>query len=177
MPHKRWANVLLSTVALLVWGSNAVVALTRTAAGDRIKIVALAETAKTSVNRTSFTNLPGAIVSVAVPSGASRQVIARFMAETNCAAPPEAAGDNCNVRIVAVRSDGAALELNPASGQDFGFDSVLSGGTSDYEETQVVERSTRLAGGFYRIRVQLAVADPAVTFQVDDWHFIVEVNE
>lgn len=115
----------------------------------------------------SWTNVPGAAVTVTVPSGTSRVLDARFTAESQCVG-----SGYCSARVVYQRSGGAVTELRPVSGADFAFDSP--GGTW---ESHAMERSSaRLSAGTYRVWVQAVKVGTVSTYRLDDTHFAVSVN-
>lgn len=178
MGMRHWRTALvLAALASIPLGSKASLALTESGGGERIRVMTRAETEGTEVRSTTFVNLDGASIPLKVPNNSSRHIIARFAAESNCGGPVEASGHNCMVRIVAVRSNGRRIQLDPAEATDFGFDSVQSGTGQDSEESHAIEGSKRLSEGTYTIRVQVAVSSSAAIFIVDDWHFTVEVSE
>ena len=118
-----------------------------------------------------FTDVPGSAVTVVVPNGTTQLINARFTAESRCTRAVPLLGGSCSVRIVAQRVGGVPVELNPVAGLNYAFDSVQGG---DQLEGHAMERSRRLASGIYSIRAQRAVSNPAITLQLDDWHFAVE---
>lgn len=122
----------------------------------------------TTYTSTAFTNVPLAAIAVTVPSGVNRMLDARFTAESQCTG-----GSWCSVRIVVRNAAGIVTELQPASGNDFAFDSAAGG---DNWEGHAVERSSYyLAPGSYGVLVQASVRTVGTTLRLDDWHFAVEV--
>ena len=75
---------------------------------------------------------------------------------------------------------GGTIELNPAAGADYAFDSDMAGGLDDLREGHGMERSKRLPGGAngtnYTIQVQFAVTNAQSAFTLDDWHLAVLTN-
>jgi len=121
-----------------------------------------------STTATAFVALPGASVSVTVPTGTTRMLDARFTAETKCTGT----SGWCAVRVVVVASSGAVIEMDPAVGSDFAIDSATGG---DNWEGHALERTSRfLAAGTYRVVVQTRVVS-ATGVRLDDWTLAVEV--
>jgi hypothetical protein len=100
---------------------------------------------------------------IAVPAAQTGILVARFTAESVCSG---VANSWCSIRIVC---DG--VELQPASGRDFAFDSV---GTGNWKSLSVTRRTDVLTGGTHTCEVQTAnrLANGAHT--LDDWAFEVE---
>lgn len=116
-----------------------------------------------------WSNVPNAFRTVSVPSGTSRMVDARFSAESMCSG--SATSGWCSLRIVILTSAGGVIELDPASGTDFAFD---SGG--DRWESHAVERTSRyLPAGTYTVRVQAQIRPGATSLRLDDWTLAVEL--
>ena len=110
-----------------------------------------------------------------VPAQTTQLVNARFTAESFCDAD-NGAGDACSVRILAVPAAGASIEMNPASGRDFAFDSVPD--RQDYHEAHAMERSLVLGPGTWTFKVQYSVSNNMVdNFTLDDWHLAVETSQ
>jgi hypothetical protein len=118
----------------------------------------------------AFASLPGALVVVTVPTGASRLVAARFTAESQCSGPAE---NYCAVRIVAFNpSTRTILEFNPQAG----INHVFHRTASDRFESHSIARAARLGPGSYSIIVQRATTLDAMTFVLDDWIFEVDLS-
>ena len=116
----------------------------------------------------AFVTVPSAVRSVTVPSGTVRMLDARFTAESECVGST----GWCSVRIVVVTPSGAVVELDPAVGTDFAFDSASG---SDRWEGHAIERTSRFLGaGTYRVMVQTRVVG-ATRVRLDDWTLAVEV--
>lgn len=114
-------------------------------------------------------DLPGAAVSVIVPPGETGTVLARFTAETYCAASGSAA-NYCSIQVLV---DGD--EADPAAGSDFAFDSH-----GNFADSGAIQREkSGLDPGTYEVKVQwTGVPSPpgggTSTFKLDDWHLTVE---
>jgi hypothetical protein len=164
-------GLTIATIAAsaILGGTVAVAVLTASVGGTTIQVQNRAETAASFTNVAAFTNLPGAVVTVTVPAGASRLITARFTAESRCTG---AVGRWCSVRVVVFTPAGGIIELNPQSGIDFAFDSAAT----DNWEGNALERSIRLPAGTYRVLVQRAVNVAGTAFTLDDWHFRVDLN-
>jgi hypothetical protein len=167
---KRFGLTIAAIAASAILGGTAAVAvLTGSIGGPTIQVQNRAETTASFTNLAVFNNLPGAVISVTVPAGATRLVTARFTAESQCTG---VAGRWCSVRVVVFTPSGGTVELNPQSGIDYAFDSA----SNDNFEGNALERSIRLPAGTYRVVVQRAVSVAGTGFRLDDWHFRVELN-
>jgi hypothetical protein len=182
MKQRILKRVALVAGALLVTGvltGTAAAVLTGDAGGSQVRVDKRAETAPSTTNALAWVDLPGANVVVGVPANQSRLFDVPFFAESRCVGP--GGGGWCTIRIIATNVvTGATVELNPASGADYAFDSDMAGGTDDLWEGHALERSRRLFGGpdgaQYRIRVQYAVTNATIAFTLDDWHLAVLTN-
>ena len=176
MNSKRSA-ILAALVAAGSLAATGAVALIAAAGGSEIRIDVRSEVAPSSTSAVGFVDLPGANLVVAVPVGGSRLFTARFTAESQCFGAAASPAAYCSVRVIATNTtSGITTEFNPAAGIDFAFDSNPPGAADDRWEGNAIERSLRLQGGQYRIRVQRAVTNAATIFRLDDWHFAVETN-
>jgi hypothetical protein len=93
-------------------------------------------------------------------------LVATFTAESNCAGTP---GGWCNIII---NCDG--VELQPAVGTDFAFDSVgTTSSTSNWHSLSVTRRSNPITGGNHSCEVRENLIS-ATSFRLDDWIFQVE---
>ena len=175
--HKRIIKrVSLVVGALFVTGAltGSAFALLGGAGGSQVRIDTRTETAANVSNVAAYGDLPGAAVTVSVPAGQSRLISAAFTAESQCSGN---GSGYCSVRIIATNvATGGTVELNPASGLDYAFDSDQGGSAQDLWEGHAMDRSIRLPGGTYRIRVQRRVTVNTVTFRLDDWHLAVTQN-
>jgi hypothetical protein len=116
----------------------------------------------------SFVNVTNAVRTVTVPSGTTRMLDARFTAESQCVGT----SGWCSVRIVVIRGT-STVEMDPASGSDFAFDSAAGG---DNWEGHAIERTSRfLSAGTYTVRVQARVVSGATSVRLDDWTLAVEL--
>jgi len=176
--HKRNSKrigIVIGTLLITgVLTGTAVAVLGSSAGGGVVRVDNRTETSASSTNATTWLDLPGANALVGVPAGQSRLFDARFTAESQCQG---ANSGYCSVRIIATNvATGGSIELNPQSGIDYAFDSDQAGGASDLWEGNAMERSIRLPGGTYRIRVQRAVTNNTVSFRLDDWHLAVTTH-
>lgn len=183
MKHRIIKRVALAVGALFAAGilaGTAAAVLTSNAGGAQVRVDKRTNNLPSATKSTSFVDLPGANVVVSIPRNQSRLYDVPFFAESSCSQP--GSGGWCSVRIIATNlANGASVELNPASGIDYAFDSdTVAGATDDMWEGHGMERSRRLFGGpngaAYRIRVQYAVTNPNITFRLDDWHLAVHTN-
>jgi hypothetical protein len=115
----------------------------------------------------------GASVTVTVPTNTRRLINARFTASTRCFGPD--AGE-CRVRIAQYTAGGVFVaELHPQGGAAFDYD--VTGATDvDQRESHAIERSIILTAGTWEIRAQRQVQLATTSFELDDWHFAVEVS-
>jgi hypothetical protein len=161
----------------MILASGTAFALLTFVSGGAIERVAIAR--ETDIARTSavqFNDVPGANVSVNVPAGSTRLVMARFSAESACAGGT--GNEWCSVRIVAVNvANGAVTELSPKSDRNLAFDSTDAGSETFAWESHSMDRSERLGAGNYRIKAQRAVTNAAVVFSLDDYSFTVETAQ
>ena len=141
----------------------------------------------TSAVSTAFADLPGAAVTVTVPTGTnsdggpitlSRLISTTFSAESQC----NGAGTGwCSIRFVAVGAGGTVI-FNPIASptaDDFAFDTNVTGATdTDFWEAHAIQGSRRLTSGTWSIRVQRAIhaTAGATNFRLDDWNFQVMVS-
>jgi hypothetical protein len=165
----------LSAVMVAATGGTAMAVLSGSAGAGQLQMLNRGDDAPSVTSSTAFTDLPGSGITVTVPAGASQLVNARFTAESRCTRALPLLGGSCSTRIVAQRIGvpfpPPPVELSPAAGLDYAFDSVLGG---DQREGHAMERSLRLATGTYVIKVQRAVSTSAISFTLDDWHLAVE---
>ena len=176
---RRTILLLASVAVAMVLASGVAFALVTFAFGGPIERVAIArESSASSSNSTAFVDIPGASVSVFVPSGATKLIMARYSAESVCFGGTGL----CSVRIVARNSTtGAITLLQPAASgaaTEFVFDSTDAGReTGSSWESHSTDRSLRLGAGSYTIRAQRAVTSSATTFRLDDWSLTVEQSQ
>jgi hypothetical protein len=127
VPSIARKHVTVASIALVVVGASVATAVAGPSPsnGDaQVQMINVAQTDATSTSSVAWVPLPEANITMAVPPNATRLVNARFTAESNCTGASNALG-YCSVRIVAVNAaSGAVVELDPASGTDFAFDST-----------------------------------------------------
>ena len=177
---KRIAVTVGALFAAGILAGAAQAVLTSDAGGAQLRVDKRTNTLPSATRSTSFVDLPGANVLVSIPRNQSRLYDVPFFAESHCSWP--GSGGWCSVRIIATNvATGGSVELNPASGIDYAFDSdPTPGAIDDGYEGHGMERSKRLFGGrngaTYRIRVQYAVTNNTIGFTLDDWHLAVHTN-
>jgi hypothetical protein len=131
---------------------------------SHVRVVREINAATTS--STTYVALPGATGTIAVPGDENGLILVRFSAESQCSGPT--AGNWCSVRILL---DG--IEMDPASGVDFAFDSV--GSPQDFYESHSMDRSRAGVGsGNHTVTVQWAVTSATTVFRLDDWSLTIE---
>jgi len=178
---KRIALLIGALFAAGILTGTAAAVLTADSGGAQLRVDKRTNTLPSTTRSTTFVDLPGASVDVRVPPNQSRLYDVPFFAESQCSWP--GSGGWCSVRIIATNlANGASVELNPASGIDYAFDSdPTPGAIDDNWEGHGMERSKRLSGGpngtAYRIRVQYAVTNANIPFRLDDWHLAVITNQ
>jgi hypothetical protein len=178
---KRIALLIGALFAAGILTGTATAVLGASSGGAQLRVDKRTNNLPSTTKRTTFLDLPGANVVVRVPKNQSRLYDVPFFAESRCTWP--GSGGWCSVRIIATNlANNASVELNPASGIDYAFDSdPTPGAIDDNWEGHGMERSRRLFGGAngatYRIRVQYAVTNPNITFTLDDWHLAVLTNQ
>jgi hypothetical protein len=134
----------------------------------------------TVTTSTSFVPIPGASQTVVVPANVRALITARFTGESACyqLGGPGAA-TWCSVRLVISRSGVPPVEMQPASGFDFAFDSTNVGadGRSSWE-SHSVERSHIVpavsATVTWVIQAQYGTTSQNTELRLDDWHLTVE---
>jgi hypothetical protein len=166
MRTNRWVALIVS-VAVVGVSATAYAALTSGSGGGFVRTDYRTENAPNTYSG-AFAPLPGAIIGVAVPAGATRLLTARFTAESRCTG---AANAWCSARVMVKLVNGAAQEMQPVAGLDFAFDSVGSDGLEGHAMT----RHLRVPAGQYNVYVERATTNAATTFRLDDWDF--EVNQ
>jgi hypothetical protein len=178
--HPTLRRALVGVGALVVAGllaATAAAVLTGDTGGTQLRVDKRQQNSALQTSTTTFADVPGTAVVVAVPANSSRLIDAPFFAESRCSGP--GGGGWCSLRIVAA-SPAGTVELRPQSGLDFAFDSDQVGTADDLFEGHAMERSARLFGSAngttYRISVQWAVTQPSIVFRLDDWHFEVRQN-
>ncbi len=122
-----------------------------------------------STTSTTFLDVPGATTTLKVKQD-DTLVTVRYSAESQCNGG--GAGNWCSLRIVAERN-GDETELRPASGQDFAFDSVETGGDGFWTSASM-DRSIVLPKGKYKIKLQWSTTSASTTFRLDDSSLTIE---
>jgi hypothetical protein len=123
---------------------------------------------------TTFTPLPDAELGIDVPEGTDAYVIARFTAESSCYGL-----GYCRVRLMIDKEDdGTYVEMLPAEGGDYGFDSTDNGTeTSSSWESHSVERYATVSGGCScSVIVERSTSSASGTFETDDWILVTETD-
>jgi hypothetical protein len=128
------------------------------------------ERVSTKTNSTVWVKLYG--TTITIPAAIEKSVVrARFTAESLCESL--AVPGICSVRVLF-----NGVELEPASGLDYAFDSTDNGTESTNSmEGHALERTSYsyYPPGMYPVEVQISVDNAAVNFTVDDWHFVLEL--
>lgn len=137
MRKSRAAFIIAAVVVGLLATTAASAVLTSRTGGYTDRQTFVTESTAWSTANARYTNVPGAAASVFVPSGSSRLVNVRFTAESACSGTV----GWCTVRAILIYPTGAQLELYPASGTDFAFDTADPGPT-DIWESHAIERSS-----------------------------------
>jgi hypothetical protein len=123
----------------------------------------------TDTASSTYTNLPGAITKIKVPSRTHAVIVVDFSAESNCTGTSVA---YCSVRIKIGRHSG-----QPNTGTDFAFDSADASGDTGgagWKSAAMQRSSNRLGPGTYTVKVQYATVNGATDFRLDDWSMSVE---
>lgn len=135
-----------------------------------IETKAVTGTTVVTTSSTTFVDVPGAVTSLNIPTGRKGLIHANFSAESACYGPDT---QNCSVRILI-----GGIEANPASGDDFAFDTNRGGdnpGNQFTGEAHSMERYLPdLAAGTYEVKVQFLSVSGMNTTQLDDWILTVE---
>jgi hypothetical protein len=174
---RRIMLVLVSVAVGLSLASGMALAAVTFVSGGKIDQVKIArEDNMQATNSPSFVNIPNTQVGVVVPSGTTRLVMARFSAESVCWG---SWGGWCSIRIVAQNNaTGAFTEMQPASGEDFAFDSTDQNQETELSwESHSMDRSIRLTAGSYTIRPQWefqGASRDLSHFELDDYSLTVE---
>ena len=180
MRNRRIKRVAIVIAALsLALTATATAVITSTKGGLQVSVdKRTGDTPSSTSNNMAWSEINGASVVVSVPAGQSRLYDVPFYAESQCSGPM---GGTCAVRIVALNLDtGVPIELSPASGLDFAFDTDVPGAPDDLREAHAMERSARLTadddGTDYQIEVHYRVTNNQTVFTLDDWHLAVIAN-
>ena len=157
------ASLLLTALGLV---TPALAAVTQTGkAVNQVTVVTESEISNTS--STTFSDLPGASVTIKVPAGKFQLVQARFSAESICFG--NVGFSWCSIRILA---DGN--EMLPTNGINFAFDSTATNAQPDaFFKGLSMDRTLVLGPGTHTISAQWAVRNSGLSFQLSDWTFTV----
>jgi len=121
---------------------------------------------QTNAGANTFTTSNGQVTgsgTMTIPSAQTGFLVATFTAESNCAGTP---GGWCSIVI---NCDG--VQLQPAVGTDFAFDSVgPTSSTSNFHSLSVTRRSNIFTGGSHSCEVRENLVS-ATSFRLDDWIF------
>lgn len=161
----------LAAALLLVFGTAANAVIAARTGGSTDKHFFVHQTDPFVTSSTVYTTVPGADVTVTVPTGGRRIVDVRYSAESFCTG---LSGGWCSVRIIVVYPNNATLELDPVVGTDFAFDSVGDAGEDGYEAHAMERSSQALPAGTYHVRVQAALVSGPLSFRLDNWSMVVE---
>lgn len=167
----RAAFIIAAVVVGLLATTAASAVLTSRTGGYTDRQTFITESTAWSTASSSYTNVPGAAAAVFVPSGSSRLVNVRFTAESACSGTV----GWCTVRAILIYPTGAALELYPASGTDFAFDTADPASTDIWESHAIERSSPWLPPGSYRLYIQTRTVSGAASIRLDDWHLAVGV--
>jgi hypothetical protein len=166
---KRWRiGIALAVVAILAIGVGVALAANSSSGGAITAVKVKREVDAASTNSTTFVNVPGASMTIGVPSGQRALLLIRFSAESSCQGGNF--GDWCSLRIVV---DG--VQAHPRAGLNFAFDTDAGVATNhDIWEGHSMDRSITVGSGSHTVRVQWAVTNAATSFRLDDWSLTVE---
>src|SRR5439155_15338671 len=116
----------------------------------------------------AFLNLPGAAITVVVPTGQTALLVARYSGESACYGGTGAQW--CTVRILV-----NGVEMDPVVGTDFAFDGTDNSTESFASwESHAMERTKKVGAGTYRLLVQWRTTSSTTSFRLDDSAFTVE---
>ena len=156
-------SVLLITLGL---ATSALAAITHTGKAVN-QVTVVTESGTSSTGSTAFTDLPGASAVVKVPAGKTQLVQARFGAQSICFG-------NIGFSWCAIRLMADGVEMLPADGNNFAFDSTATNGQADtFFKALSMDRTLLLGPGTHTISAQWAVKDSGLSFQLDNWSLTV----
>jgi hypothetical protein len=147
------------------------------------QVAKVSSTSSAIFTSTAFTSVPGAYQYIFVPANVRALIDARFTAESACyRTTSTSAGGWCTVRTVIYSPTSpavAAVEMNPAAGVDFAFDSTNgTGETASSWEGHALDRSYVVPASsttrVWYVQVQAAVVGSGVALRLDDWHLTVD---
>lgn len=166
---KRLAIVTGLVLAGVLAGSAAVAVVSGHSGRASTQQFFVHQTNDSVFDNVDWRNVPNAVRIVDVPRRSTRMIDARFSAESACTGRE----GWCSARIVVTNArTGVPIELDPASGTDFAFDTVADDG---WEGHAMERASNYLSSGRYRVRVQAAVVGEGTEFRLDDWTLAVNV--
>jgi hypothetical protein len=131
-----------------------------TATGGALRVMIQTSSAATNYTSPSFVQVTAG--NITIPAGTQGILVGTFTAESRCTGT---GGSFCSVRIVC-----NGVELAPASGTDFAFNSP----NDLWKSLSVTRRSNNLGPGTYTCRVQTAQVGGS-NHHLDDWLFKVEL--
>jgi hypothetical protein len=157
------SSVVLPASALIVVNTKSI-----------ISTQSASERASFATGNTVWTNLY--TTNITVPAGQEGAYLrARFTAESSCTGGV----GFCRVRIYVINAAGALVELEPASGNDYAFDSTDNGTATPHSaQGHAMERTSKeaLPPGVYQVGVDVSVnTNAGINFTLDDWHFALEL--
>jgi hypothetical protein len=138
--------------------------LASTSCGPRVQSIVRTENAPSTTSSTAFVTVPGAVVTVSVPAGATRCIKVLFTAETACRVTTSA--DFCYVRAL-----DNGVEMNPQGASFQAIDSEKATARG-----HAFEWVRRVAAGSHTISLQRRVNAAPTVFTIDDWTFDVQVE-
>jgi hypothetical protein len=158
--------------ALVAMGTQIPLSAATTLSATSLRAVKVVrETAATTTASTVWVNVPGATTTVTIPALTTDLILAQYTAESVCFG----ASGWCPVRILL-----NGVEMDPASGTDFAFDSSDGGAASPSSwESHAVQRSRAYTNSntfpvSVTIQVQYMTTVAGMTFRLDDWHLTVQ---
>jgi hypothetical protein len=177
--HTRGAQITAVVILTALLTAGTVLAAISTIAGtfiDQVRVVRSTDVSATSSQ--AWVAITGAGAFVNIPAGTRGIILARYSAESACyTTTATTTGHWCSVRILLNDvTAGTTVEMDPAAGTDFAFDSTNSGreGASSWESHSMDRSKGPLAAGNYRVYAQFRTTAPSVVLRVDDWSLTVE---
>ncbi|HUR16845.1 MAG TPA: hypothetical protein VMZ33_06145 [Candidatus Limnocylindrales bacterium] len=163
----RFAAIIVA-LAIMVAATGVVLAATSAVTGNAQKQIKVVRenttTASATSNSTTYSDIPGATVSMTVPSSTNALLVARFQSHGSVIQT-----SGCIVRILV---GSTTMEPNgnyPFMGQANVSESVAGSGA--------IERSLAVGPGTYTVKAQLRIATANSVnsqCQLSGWHFAVE---
>jgi hypothetical protein len=167
-------EVPMSIRSLLLGGAVMLIATVAADAGSRnhdtelvarlgAKQILIQTNAGANIFNTSNQQVTGSS-SISVPAAQTGFIVATFTSESNCQGTPSGF---CNIII---NCDG--VQLQPAVGTDFAFDSVgTTSSGANFHSLSVVRRTNVFTGGTHSCEVRENLVNGATFFRLDDWIF------